>query len=93
MQNVPEVENAVRFFWWRMMPMRYGDKSFVEKKTLVADSNFFEFFSFPLISGDPSTALQGVNKVVITESAAKRYFGAENPLGKIILRGEGKYAT
>ena len=92
-QNVPEVESAVRFFWWRMMPMRYGDKSFVEKKTLVADSTFFEFFSFPLISGDPSTALQGTNKVVITESAAKRYFGAENPLGKIILRGEGKYAN
>ncbi len=93
LQNVPEVESAVRFFWWRMMPMRYGDKSFVEKKTLVADSNFFEFFSFPLISGDPRTALQGTNKVVITESAAKRYFGAENPLGKIILRGEGKYAN
>ena len=93
LQNVPEVESAVRFFWWRMMPMRYGDKSFVEKKILVADSTFFRFFSFPLISGDPSTALQGTNKVVITESAAKRYFGAENPLGKIILRGEGKYAN
>ena len=75
------------------MPMRYEDKSFVEKKTFVADSNFFQFFSFPLISGDPRTALQGTNKVVLTESAAKRYFGAENPLGKIILRGEGRYAT
>jgi putative ABC transport system permease protein len=93
MENVPEVEQAVRFGWWRVMPMRYAGKSFVEKKTLVADSNFFRFFSFPLISGDPVTALQGVNKVVITESSAKRYFGAENPIGKIILRGEYKAAT
>lgn len=92
-QNVPEIESVVRLFWWRMMPMRYGDKSFVEKRTFVADSNFFQFFSFPLISGDLRTALQGTNKVVLTESAAKRYFGTENPLGKIILRGEGRYAT
>jgi putative ABC transport system permease protein len=92
-ENVPEVESAVRFFWWRMMPIRYGDKSFVEKRVLVADSNFFQFFSFPLISGDRRTALCGTNKVVITESAAKRYFGSENPMGKIILRGEGKYAN
>ncbi len=93
LQEIPEVEEATRFGWWRAQPMRYGDKSFIEKQLLVADSNFFQFFSFPLISGDPNTVLQGTNKIVITETTAKRYFGSENPLGKILLRGEDRIAT
>jgi putative ABC transport system permease protein len=100
LQEIPEVEEATRFGWWRAQPMRlpdgsqdYGDKSFIEKQLLVADSNFFQFFSFQLISGDPNTVLDGTNKIVITETTAKRYFGSENPLGKILLRGEGKIAT
>ena len=72
--------------------MRYGDKSFIEKQLLVADS-IFSIFSFSLISGDPKTVLQGTNKIVITETTAKRYFGSENPLGKILLRGEDRIAT
>lgn len=91
--EIPEVETAVRFGSWRKMPIAYGDKALTEDYFLVADSNFFEFFSFPLISGNTKTALQGANKVVITESAAKRYFGDENPIGKILLRGSDKTAT
>jgi putative ABC transport system permease protein len=93
LKEVPEVEDATRFGWWRSLPMRSDDKVFIEKRILVADSNFFQFFSFPLISGDPITALQGTNKVVITEATAKRYFGDENALGKFILRGEDRIAT
>ncbi len=91
--EVPEVESTTRFGWWRAMPMRYDDNAFIEKHTLVADSNFFQFFSFPLISGNPKTALKGTNKVVLTESTAKRFFGEANPMGKILFRGEGKVAT
>lgn len=92
-ENAPEVKEAVRMGWWRAMPIRYNDKSFVEKRVFIADSNFFKFFSFPLISGDNESALKGINKVVLTESAARKYFGDENPLGKMILRGEGRYAS
>src|SRR5687768_9930848 len=53
LKEVPEVEDATRFGWWRSLPMRSDDKVFIEKRILVADSNFFQFFSFPLISGDP----------------------------------------
>jgi len=93
LREVPEVESATRFGWWRAMPMRYNDKFFIETRVLVADANFFQFFSFPLLSGNPETALKGTNKVVLTETSAKRFFGEENPVGKIIFRGEYKAAT
>ena len=93
MAEVPEVESATRFGTWRTMPMRYEEKSFTENYMLVADSNFFEFFNFPLVAGSIKEALKGTDKLVITESAAKRYFGNENPIGKIILRGSEKKAT
>jgi putative ABC transport system permease protein len=86
-KQIPDVAEVVRFGLWRTMPMSYGDKNFTEKHFLVADSNFFKFFSFPFIAGDPETALRGTNKIVITESVAKRYFGDESPLGKIMVRG------
>jgi putative ABC transport system permease protein len=91
--EIPEIEEAVRFGLWRTMPISFEDKAFTEKYFLVADSNFFKFFSFPVIHGDPATALKGVDKVAITQSAAKRYFGNENPIGKTLLRGSEKKAT
>jgi putative ABC transport system permease protein len=91
--EIPEVETVVRFGLWRSQAMAFGDKTFTERFMLVADSNFFQFFSFPLISGDPKTVLKGTNKVVITESVAKRYFGNENPIGKMLLRGGEKIAS
>jgi putative ABC transport system permease protein len=93
LREVPEVESVTRFGWRRTMPLRYNDKVFNVKLMLVADSNFFRFFSFRLISGNPTTVLKGTNKVVMTEAAAKRYFGSENPVGKIILIGEDRVAT
>ncbi len=90
---VPEVEDATRFGLWRTMPVSYENKAFTESHFLVADSNFFDFFSFKLLQGDASSVLKGTNKVVITENAATRYFGTENPIGKILLRGSEKTAT
>ncbi len=60
---------------------------------LLADSNFFKFFSFKVIEGDVNSFLKGPNKAVITSSVATRYFGKENPIGKIMLRGSDKIAT
>ena len=91
-KEIPEVSEVVRFGLWRTMPMSVGDKHFTEKNVLVADSNFFKFFSFPVIAGDANTFLKGTNKLVITESAAKRYFGNDDPIGKIMLRGSEKTA-
>lgn len=62
----------------------YGDKAFREEKFYFADSNFFSFFSFPLLKGDPSKVLQEPNSVVISYKVVQKYFGNENPLGKLI---------
>jgi putative ABC transport system permease protein len=61
------------------------DKSFHERKIIDADPTFFTFFSFPLLKGDPATALLDPASVVLTESTAKKYFGsADNAMGKIV---------
>lgn len=61
--------------------------NFEENNVLAADSNFFRMFNFPLLSGDPTSALREVNTMVITESTAKKYFGDTNPIGKLIQVG------
>ncbi|WP_218919518.1 ABC transporter permease [Spirosoma rigui] len=61
------------------------DQSFHERKIIDADPNFFTFFSFPLLKGDPATVLADPASVVLTESTARKYFGStDNALGKIV---------
>ncbi|MEP1096361.1 MAG: ABC transporter permease [Cyclobacteriaceae bacterium] len=62
----------------------FGEKKFFEEKLLFADANFFEFFSFPLSTGNPGDVLKDANSAVLTKSAAQKYFGDQNPLGQII---------
>ena len=61
--------------------------SFEEDKVLAADSNFFKVLNFPLVAGDEGTALRQTNQIVMTRSAATKYFGNENPIGKMITLG------
>ena len=73
----------------RVMPSNnlftVNNQPYNEKKVYYADSNFFTMFSFPLLKGNPATALKDVNSVVLTESTAKRYFKDQDPMGKIVL--------
>ena len=62
------------------------NRSFHEKKIIDADSNFFSFFSFPLLKGNARTVLQDPHSVVLTETTAKKYFGSiDNAFGKTVL--------
>ncbi len=61
-----------------------NNQPYNEKKVYYVDSNFFTMFSFPLLKGNPATALKDVNSVVLTESTARRYFGDQDPMGKIL---------
>lgn len=90
MTEIPEVESTFRMHQWGKPIFQYGEKAFTEDKVFFAESNFFDFFSFRLISGDPKTALKEPNSVVLTETTARKYFGDENPLEKLILMGEGE---
>ena len=64
--------------------IRYRDKSFNDDRLILADSTLFEVFSLPLVMGDPRTALTQPNTVVVTETTARKYFGDDNPIGKIL---------
>jgi putative ABC transport system permease protein len=72
----------------RIMPdndlISYNNTSFNERKVYFADSNFFSFFSFHLIKGYASNVLKDPNSIVLTETAAKKYFGNEDPIGKVL---------
>lgn len=61
--------------------------TFDQDKVLVADTNFFRMFNFPMIQGQPETALRQAQTLVMTESTARKYFGTENPIGKLVQLG------
>lgn len=90
----PDVEASTRIVKWATFPVHYEGKSFTEPYLLLADPNFFKFFTFELVAGDPDDVLNGQRKVVITESAAKRYFdykgaGDTSPIGKTLEMAQG----
>jgi len=68
----------------------YEDKVFEERRFLYADSAFFTTFSFPLLQGDPRTALNAPYQVVISEDLAKKYFGRKDPMGKVLKVGNAQ---
>lgn len=88
--NYPDVEQATRLhrlFFVPQVVVTVGDQSYQETRFLFADSNFFEVFSFRFLEGDPTTALDAPNKVVLTDKTARRYFGEEPALNKTIQGG------
>ena len=85
-RTFPEVESAVRMTS-RDRVVRYQNKLVTEHNFMFADSTFFGVFDARFRLGNPRNALSGPYKVVLTESAAQKYFGADNPMGKILLVG------
>jgi hypothetical protein len=83
-REVPEIQKAVRLHGDHTELLQVGDVMFEEKQIFYADSNFFQFFTFPLKAGDPTTALRQPESIVITEAIAKKYFGNEDAIGKVI---------
>jgi putative ABC transport system permease protein len=83
--DYPEIVNAVRMNANGREIFRYGDNTFIEKRILFADKEFFEVFSFPFIKGIPERALSDPNSIVLTESAAAKYFHDEDPIGKNLV--------
>ncbi|MBN2345973.1 MAG: ABC transporter permease [Candidatus Aminicenantes bacterium] len=83
-RQYPEVKKATRFWSW-VIQLRNGEKTFNERGGLV-DDDFFAIFSFPLAKGDPRTVFANPDSIVLSERAAAKYFGAEDPIGKSLLR-------
>ncbi|HRI19741.1 MAG TPA: ABC transporter permease [Panacibacter sp.] len=90
-RTFPLVEEYARTFISHNV-VKSGEKIFDEPRILYADEPFFKIFSFRLIEGDAATALDAPDKIVITQSMAKKYFGSEDALNKILTSG-GKDLT
>ena len=83
-RDFPEVEEAVRLGRDELLVRKEAVK-FQEKNSVFADSNFFKVFDFGLIEGDRNTALKEPMSIILSQTAAKKYFGNRNALGQHLL--------
>ena len=83
--NYPEIKQATRLKVGGSQFISYGEESFKEDGLAFVDPNFFEVFTLPLIEGNSSSALSQPNSIVITKAIANKYFGNEDPLGKVVM--------
>jgi predicted permease len=91
-KKIAGVESAVRMIdAWQISKFTYGNKDFYDVKGAFVDPAFFSMFSFPLLKG---RLFSNNQSVVITRSAAKRYFGTEDAVGKMIqANGKDNYTV
>ena len=80
--DVPEIETLIRFQNQERKYIRIEDEKFRPKHAYVTDPEVFQVFAFPLIAGNPQTALVQPRSVVLTETMARRYFGSTDVLGE-----------
>jgi putative ABC transport system permease protein len=83
-EAVPEIVDAARYFRVGEFLVRVGDSAFYEDNARVADPSFLRMFTFPALEGDPVAALSGPDSIVLTESAARRYFGGAPAFGRTV---------
>jgi len=83
-EEYPEVEHAVRFQEGNGRLIQAGEKKFTDDRLSFADPEFFKVFTFPFVSGDPETAMADPYSVMMTETAAEKYFGNKNPVGRTL---------
>ena len=86
--NIPEIKEYVRIMAG-LSTNFIGDQKPLLVNYLYADENFFNVFSFPLLYGNPATALHELRSVVLTEQTALRFFGKSNVVGQTIKLEEG----
>ncbi|GAB5518056.1 MAG: ABC transporter permease [Rhodothermales bacterium] len=79
----PEVEASARVLVQGAFVHEGSER--LPQQVHVVDPTFFDLFSFPLVYGDPARALAHINTIVLTETAARQYFGQANPMGQTVL--------
>ena len=85
-RETPEVKDAVRITYNGLFTLfKYQEKLFNEESSVFADPSLFSVFDFNLIKGNQSKPFPDNQSVVLTETTAKRYFGNNEPIGKVIL--------
>jgi len=84
--EIPEVTHVTRIMKNFKSPFKYRENTFYEDKYFLVDADFFKMFSFPVIKGNAAELLKNPNDIIISQRVAKKYFGDENPIGKILKK-------
>ncbi|TSA38854.1 MAG: ABC transporter permease [Porphyromonadaceae bacterium] len=84
-KEIPEIETTIRSAQTGALLTKYGEKAFYENGIRCVDSTFLKVFTFPLEKGDPNTALREPFSMVLTPEMALKYFGKDDPIGKVIV--------
>jgi putative ABC transport system permease protein len=90
-QDYPEIESFTRFINMPRALYKYEDKEYNEENFYYADSTVFDIFTFKLLSGEVKSAVKDPKKIVLTKTAAARYFGKSDPIGKTLTEGANTY--
>ncbi len=83
-EQLPEVEEAVRFSFGYLRLLRVGDEEGIYERIGGVEAGVFDMFSLPLLRGDPKTALARPHTLVLTEPLARRLFGESDPIGQVV---------
>ncbi len=82
--DFPDIEKVTRILSNGLTVFRYKDKILNERNAYYAETNFFDFFSVPLLKGNIHNALEEPLSVLLNEETAKKYFGNEDPINKMV---------
>ncbi len=82
--EIPEIVDATRVVWTGGVLFKYGENTFFEDRGRAVDPSFLKMFTFPLIKGEKATALDSPFSVILTEEVAEKYFGEDDPVGKVM---------
>jgi putative ABC transport system permease protein len=84
--QIPGIKNTVRIKADYGQPVVFavGEKHFETNRAMYTDPSFLQVFSFPLVSGDPATALSQPGGMLLTERTARRFFGTEDVVGRTV---------
>jgi putative ABC transport system permease protein len=83
-QEIPEITEFARFKTTGQTILIYKEEKYIEDNFVYADSAVFRIFDFKMLEGNPETALRDPNTIVLTQSLAKKIFGSEEALNKVI---------
>jgi putative ABC transport system permease protein len=86
-----EIENMTRLLQNGNIAIRYKDKMVNESNAYFADDKFFDFFKVDVLKGNPQRSLTDPYSVMMTDETAKKYFGNEDPMNKVIMMNFGNY--
>jgi putative ABC transport system permease protein len=83
-ETVPEIDHATRLMSWRLVDLKHDNEEHAVPRFAMVDPSFFNIFSYEFVYGDPVSALDKPDSLVITEEIANRIFGEKDPLGETL---------